>query len=134
MSNGEISISGQNSPGSAGATVRASYVERQMTFYAIDRREITSISIMSGLTLAFCSVGSFLLSLGIGFAASRFFTDTLTPFGEVLSSVGAGILLVLAIVFYILALCVFLKRRSEINDILNGPSTKATVKVQASGE
>jgi hypothetical protein len=122
------------SAGATGATIRANYVERSMTYYAVEKKEITFLAALNSQTLAFSSVGSFLLSLGLGTAMNRVFAEKLSPAGEVLSSIGAIILIVLSIVFYLLALNAWRLRRAEIAEILSGSATTATVKVQTGAE
>jgi len=105
-----------------------------MTYYAVEKKEITLLSSLNSQTLAFSSTGSFLLSLGIGMAINRIFAEKLSPAGEVLSSVGAAVLILLSLIFFGLAFNAWRTRRHEIQEILSGASTTATVKVQAGAE
>jgi hypothetical protein len=121
------------SSGATGATIRANYVERSLTYYAVEKKEITFLASLNSQTLAFSSAGSFLLSLGIGVAVNRIFAEKLSPAGEVLSSIGAGVLIVIALVFFALGFNSWRIRRNEIQEILSGTATTATVKVQTGG-
>ena len=118
----------------SGATIRANYVERNVTYYAVERKEITLLSSLNSQTLAFSSTGSFVLSLGIGLAVNRIFADKLSPSGEVLSTVGAGTLIGVSLVFFGLALSAYRTRKTELQEILGSAATTTTVKVQTGAE
>ena len=97
--------------------VQPVYVARSMTFYALPESELRSITFMNTLALVSCSVGSFLLSLGLGIVIGGVFSSDISPTAEALMKVVAPILGVLAVVSYSVGAWALILRKKAIKTI-----------------
>lgn len=97
-----------------GATVRTTYVEREMKAWAVFDTEVEALSSLNTQATVFFSVASGLLSFAVGIWISAVFTEQLTPAGMLATSIAAPTLCVLALVFFGLAIGAWWKRRSTL--------------------
>jgi hypothetical protein len=101
-----------------GATVKTTYVERQVKAFAVFDHEVEVLSSLNTQSTVFFAVGSAAVSYAIGIWTNAGFAQQLTPAGELASTLIAPGLLVVAIVFYGLALSAWWKRRKRLHEIM----------------
>ena len=95
---------------SSGSIVRNSYVERQMTVYAIYDYEATSLSNLStNATLAF-SLGSLVMSLPVSIWANWLFTDKPTELAQFATKFIAPGCITITAAFYIFGVVSLIQR------------------------
>lgn len=100
-----------------GATVKTTYVEREVKVLAVFDTEVDAISSLNAQATVFFSVGAGLISLAGGIWTTAVFSEKLTAAGQVATDVGAPVLGALSLIFFGLALWAWWKRRSALNTI-----------------
>jgi hypothetical protein len=107
-----------------------------MTFYPVTVREMRELSLINAFSVAFFSLGSFFLSLAIGFWEGAVFAGTgpISPEGAVLKWPGSPIAFGMAVVFYVLGIAVLILRGRTVDDIRKESSQiTAEVRMTAAG-
>ncbi|TPM39361.1 hypothetical protein FJ951_27010 [Mesorhizobium sp. B2-2-3] len=84
---------------------------------AIHEHEVHQISFMNGLSSLFFSIGSGLLSFAVGLWANAAFQNGSSPEGRVLTSVGAPVALLFAVVAFGVGILAVKKRGSLLATI-----------------
>jgi uncharacterized iron-regulated membrane protein len=100
-----------------GATVKTTYVEREVQALAVFDTEVETISSLNTQATVFFSVGTGLISLAGGIWTSAAFSTQLTPAGQLAVTLAAPVLCLLSLVFFGLALVAWWKRKSALNTI-----------------
>jgi len=93
-----------------GAVIQSVYVTRKSKVYALYDTEVETLSALSDDETTAYSVSSFLCAAAIGILTNFAFAEKLTPEGNLLSKVGAPLLLV-GSVFYLWRARGFASRR-----------------------
>ncbi len=101
-----------------GASLRTLYVERTVKAFAVSAHELRSISYWNSLALVFFSLGSGLLTFGLGAWVSVWIQpEPWSAHADVMAKVVFPVSAVIAGVFYLLGLWTLHMRRSELDAI-----------------
>lgn len=103
--------------------VKPIYVERKVTYYAINEEEMHSLSFSEELRTSLFSIGSALCSIAIGIWTNAVFQEKLSPEAIVLSKFFGPILVLLGIVAIIGGLK-FSRQRSKLIDKIKRESAE----------
>jgi hypothetical protein len=113
----EIPQSGFSASTSVGATISNAYVGRQVKVYAVFETEVETLTSLNAQATVYFSVGSALLSFGVGIWTAALFTEKLSAEAAVATKVGVPILGLLAIASFGLAVSAWYKRKKTIDSI-----------------
>lgn len=100
-----------------GATVTNSYVGREVKVFAVFDTEVEILSSLNAQATIFSSVGSGLLSFAVAIWINRTFYVEIPPAAQVATSIGAPILLFLALVFFGLAIHAWVRRHKTLRNV-----------------
>jgi hypothetical protein len=100
-----------------GATVKTTYVERQVKAFAVFDTEVDVLSSLNAQATVFFSVASAALSFAVSIWANAAFYSELTPAGQIASHIVAPALLVVAVLFVGLGVHAWTRRTSTVNAI-----------------
>ena len=100
-----------------GAVYHTTYMERRVKIYPLQESELRMVGMFNTLTSVFLSVGSGLLTFGLGLTVQAIFTDKLSGTAEALTYVVAPLCFVLALVFFGLAEWARRSRETEMGNI-----------------
>jgi hypothetical protein len=100
-----------------GATVKTTYVERQVKAFAVLEAEVDALSSLNAQATTFFSVSSAAISYAVSIWTNAAFAQQPTPEAIVASHMAAPILLVLAAVFVGLGIHSLIRRSATVNSI-----------------
>jgi hypothetical protein len=109
-----------------GSSVVPLYVERQMKVYAVTESEFVSLSTLNTQTTVFFSVGMWFLGTVISIWANAVFYTETPPVAVLAKTWGAGAAVIIAVVFFGLALHAMSRRSSTWKAIKNESSSRAS--------
>jgi hypothetical protein len=123
MSNPTVS---QSAPLQIGSSVVPLYVNRQMKLYLVTENEFESLSSLNGQSTVFSSVGSALISLALSIWVNAVFYTDVPPAAAVAKSLGAPVLLAIALVFFYLSYKANKARGNTWSTIKNESNARAS--------
>jgi hypothetical protein len=104
-------------PAPQGATINTTYVEREMKAFAVFEAEMQALASLNTQATIFFSVASGLLSFAVGIWTNAAFYERLSAAGLIATGYLAPLLLLLAAVFYALAIYASVKRTKTLRTI-----------------
>ena len=106
-----------------GPAIKTIYTERQVRAFTVLETEFQSLTSLNVQTTVYFSLGSALLSFGLGIWVNAIFYTTLAPIAKLAAVYIAPLFLVLAVVFYGLGIAAYLRRRTALRSIGNNSTS-----------
>ncbi|MBM3142027.1 MAG: hypothetical protein FJ005_03120 [Chloroflexi bacterium] len=97
---------------------------RELKTYPLNENELYSITWFNTLTSVFASIATTILLFGIGLKQDAIVQNVLTEQAKLLTNTGFWLCLILALLFYALALALWFGRRSMLHRILRETKVK----------
>ena len=103
------------SPG--GATVKTTYVERQVRAFAVFETEVDALSSLNAQATVFFSVASATLSFAVGIWTNAAFSSNPTPEATIASRMVAPVIALISVIFIFLGVHAWNRRTSVVTSI-----------------
>lgn len=99
------------------ALIRVLQTGRNVKAYGVTENEIEQLGMFNTLTTIFFSVGTGVLTFGVGLFVNWIMAGMPSSYGEVLAKVGGSICIIMGVVFYVVGIILRRQRKSTIQRI-----------------